>query len=299
MTSVFLIGSKQTDLEIFKYIDDIDIVNVCLVNKSLNKVLNDDKYWLQRFFYFYQKYLKDVNLKTYKMGKTWKQYYIDITRKLKNPYPYYTSAMAFTERRIDVLTLLENFYGIKSVRGVIARKGDTIQCYYTRNGEINGIKEGPCVRVALPEKNNKSVLNYYIVSKLSDRIEEYYNADIIQNSSEFVDHIKLSETIYENGDVLKVTKWNKKGVKIHEEIYDGTICNVTKWFVSGDIKSETHYDNGEKDGIWYYWNRNGEKTTKYFRDGKPVDYVSTAQERANDEAYLAELIQEENIDKFK
>ena len=297
MKSFFSIGSKQTDMEIFKYVDDRDILSLCLVNKSANKILNDDTYWLQRFFYFYQKYFKDVNYKEYKTEKSWKQYYIDITKRIKFPFPYYASAIAFSERRFDVLSLLENFYNIKRVKGVAVRKGDNIVCYYTRNGKFDGIKEGLCLKVKLPEINNKTDLSYHIVSKFPDRIEEYYNAGVIEHSLQFINNIKVSESIYENGDLSKLTKWNKKGVKIYEETYNGIKCNITKWFVSGDMKSETHYDDGKKDGIWYRWNKNGEKFTKYFRDGKAVEYIPTAEESAADDLYIAEMEKQVELQK--
>ena len=292
MKSIFSSGSKQTDLEIFKYVDDKDIVNVCLINKATNKLLSEDKYWLQRFFYFYKKYLKDVNFRSYKVNKTWKEYYIDITRKLKNPFPYYQSAMALAERRMDVLYILQNYHGAK-VKGIITYdEEDNIEYYCTRNGKMSGIKEGPYCSLNLPANSNKSDLNYQIISKFPTRQEKIYRDGIKQSSAEFINNIKIIENIYEDEELKRVTKWNKKGVKIYEEIHDGMICDVTEWFVSGDIKCEKHFDEGKKDGIWYRWNKKGEKSTKYFRDGKKVEYIPTAQERADDAAYLAELLEQ-------
>ncbi len=296
MKSIFSIGSKQTDLEIFKYVDDKDIVNVCLINKEANGLINEEKYWLQRFFHFYKRYLEGVNYKAYKGNKSWKEYYIDITRRLKTPYPHYESALALADKRFDALYMIRNFYDIKG-KGVIMRAKDSVEYYYTRTGKGNGIKEGPYVKINLPSVSEKTELNYQIISKFPTRIEENYKNGDIQSSSEIIDNIKLSESLYEDGEIKKIINWNKKGIKIYEEIYNGSRSDVTEWFVTGEIKCEKHFDEGKKDGIWYRWNKKGDKTTKYFREGKPVEYIPTAEERAADDEYIAEMEKQLELEK--
>ena len=297
MKSFFSIGSKQTDLEIFKYVDDRDILSLCLVNKSANKILNDDTYWLQRFFYFYQKYLKKVNYKEYKTGKSWKQYYIDITKRLKDPFPYYASAIAFTERRFDVLTLLENFHNIKRVKPIMRRKGNTIECYYVRTDKDRDKedrdKEGPYFKVDLPYYDNKSSLNYMIVSKFPNRLEENYISGVIQSAREFFNSVMISERIYEDDDLVKETIWNKKGAKIREEIYQDEKSVVKEWYVNGSIKSESVYKRGKKHGISYRWKKNGEKSIKYYFMGIITESPEETQAR------IVELKRQAQLERLK
>ena len=290
MKSVFSIGSKQTDMEIFKYIGDRDIANVCLVSKSVNKLLNEDKYWLQRFFYIYKRYLKNVNINIYKQEKTWKQYYVDITTQIKTDFPYYSSAMALTQRRFDLIEILKNKFGAEPVQGLMTRDGNFIECYYTRNGKPTGTKEGPYFEVRLPEKDNNTVLDYDMISVFPYRTKKLYISDNIQYSLQFIENVKISEVLYENGNIISTTNWNRKGIKVYSEIINQHKKEIKEWFGNGDIKSECYYVHGKKDGVWYRWDKNGNKTSKYYDNGKAI--LTPAEKRAqveSEKAYENEL----------
>ncbi len=298
MKSIFSIGSKQTDLEIFKYVDDKDIVNVCLINKAANGLLSEEKYWLQRFFHFYKKYLEGVNYKAYKGNKSWKEYYIDITRRLKTPFPHYESALALAERRFEFITLLENFHNIKRVKAIMARDGDLVECYYTRDGKNKGIKEGAYFQITLPEGENKSKLNYMIVSKIPNRIEEHYKADIKQFFREFENGILTHEKLYESNELVKETKCNKNGLRIYEEIRKGETSIIREWFINGNIKSESCYKRGKKHGISYRWKKSGEKSVKYYDKGKIVPSPEERKaQRLAEKAYADEIKRQADLEK--
>ncbi len=297
MKSLFSIGSKQTDLEIFKYINDSDIKNICLINKYANSLLNEEKYWIHRFFYIYGKHIGTLDIKKFKLKKSWKQYYIDVTTQIKNPFPYYSIAIAISSNRIDIFEILRNMVKIKPVKGVLKRKGEMIECYYTRDGTVEGIKEGPYFKVRLPKKNNNHELSYEVISIFPDRLEEFYNEGIIQSSSEFINNIKVSEKIFQQEELIRSIEWNKKGVKIHEEIIDESITYINKWFVNGSIRSKSEYVNGKKNGIWYRWNKTGDETKKFYSEGKRVNYIPTLEEIREDFEYFKEI--QEEVKKFR
>ena len=292
MKSLFSCGSKQTDLEILKYINDCDIKSVCLLNKYANKILNEEKYWIQRFFYIYGSFIDSLDVKKFKIGKNWKQYYIDVTSYIKSPFPYYSMAIATSLNRIDIFEILRNMVKIKPVKGVLKRTGRAIECYYTRDGEIGGIKEGPCFKVDLPKKNDKGNLSYEIISIFPERIEEYYREGMIQSSEEFINDIKIRERIFQAEELVRSTKWNKKGVKIYEEIIEENVSYVKKWFVNGGIKLKSEYLNGKKNGIWYHWSKTGEETKKFYSHGKEVPYIPSFEEIRADFEYFKEIQEE-------
>ncbi len=290
-------GNKQTDMEIFKYIDDKDMVSVCSVNKYTNSLLNEEKYWIQRFFYIYGKY-DNMDVKKYKEGKSWKEYYIEMALQIRHPFPYYSVAMATALKRLDIRNILLKKFDIHPVKRVFTRVGKEIEYYYTRDGDPDGIKEGPYFKIYLLKKNNNG-LDYQILSLFPTRLEEYYSENVLRSSTEYIDNIKTEERIYELGRLIKSTKWTKKGVKIYEEICDEYRNSIKEWFISGEQKSEGEYEYGKKDGIWYRWNKKGDKTTKYFREGKPVDYIATPEELAYEAEYLAEMKREIELLKIK
>jgi hypothetical protein len=64
-----LTGIKDTDLLILKELDDKDLFQMCLVNKSVNRACKDENFWRERF-------IKNFgDLKEYKL-ETWRQYYL-------------------------------------------------------------------------------------------------------------------------------------------------------------------------------------------------------------------------------
>ncbi len=296
MKTLFSCGSKQTDLEIFKYINDADIKSVCLLNKHANQILNEEKYWIQRFFYIYGSFINNLDVKKFKIGKSWKQYYIDVTSYIKSPFPYYSMAIATSLNRIDIFEILRNMVKIKPVKGVLKRTGGAIECYYTRDGKIEGIKEGPYFKVDLPKKNEKGNLSYEVVSVFPERIKEDYKEGMMQSSEEFINDIKISEKIFQDEELVRWTKWNKKGVKIYEETIEENVSYINKWFVSGSIKLKSEYLNGKRNGIWYHWSKTGEETKKFYSHGKEVPYIATLEEIREDFEYFKEI--QEEVRKF-
>ena len=289
MESLFSTGSKQTDLEIFKYIDDKDIRNVCMINKYANKLLNDEKFWIARFFYVYGKYLGQDSVKRFKIDKTWKRYYIDVKKYIEYPFPFYSSALALSLNRHDILQILSNIFKIQNVKPVMEIVNDSFNYYYTRDGTHHGIKEGVYYRFDASEIEKIGKININIISKIANRKEKIYNGNIIQSAITYYQNNKISEKIYIDGEIVKSIKYNKNGNKVFEQIVEGTCKVIKEWFINGDIKSESSYIDDKKNGVWNKWNKKGEKVTKYYSEGKLVPYITPLKETLEIHEYFCNL----------
>jgi hypothetical protein len=278
MKSIFCKGLKQTDYEIFKYVDDKDIGNLCLLNSYSNQIINENNFWLQRFFYKYGKYVEDIDIKYFQSKKkNWREYYIEIYKYIKNPFPFYSSAMALSLERDDVLSILENILKIQNVINVVVkhREENELEYYYTRNGNPNGIKEGYHYTIELNNLSG-STFSHLFVSKRKNRTEKIYKNGFLLSVIVYEENKIILLTKYEKYGT-KTTKWNKKEVKIYEEDDFNGQKNIKEWFVDGKIKSEKFFHNGKKTGIWSKWNKKGEKTEKYYLNDKLKPFKPTTQ----------------------
>ena len=291
MKTLFSIGIKQTDFEIFKYKDDKDIVNVCQVSKYANKLLNEEKFWIARFFHVYGKYIGKNNIKTFKNNISWKQYYIDVSKYIKMKFPYYSSALALSRNRYDVLQVLVNMLKIKNVKPVIQTM-DSVNYFYTRDGTENGIKEGIYYTVAYEDVEHFEAINPVIICKVPDRKEKVYNNNIIQSAVKYSQNKKIYEKIYQDEEAIKIFRYNKHEIKVFEEITEDRHTSIREWFMNGDIKSESLYFDNKKNGIWNKWNKKGEKITKYYSDGKLVPYITPWEETRVIHEYFSNLRQQ-------
>jgi len=281
MKSIFSNGIKQTDYEIFNYLDDKDIKNICLLNKYANQIVNENDFWIQRFFHKYGKYVKNINIKNYQFGKkNWKEYYIDVYKYITNPFPYYSSAMALFSERYDVLSIIENVLKINNVKKVIVKhpEENKFEYYYTRDGEIDGVKEGYHYTFNLDEIKYLN-FDHLSISRKGNKTEKLYKNGIILSSTVYENKIKIMEITYEKNE-SKTVKWNKKGIKIYEEKEFNCQKHIKEWFVDGKIKCEKFYHNEKKTGTWTRWNKKGGKNEKYYindklKPFKPISHLES------------------------
>ena len=74
-----LTGNRNVDMLILSKLEDVDLVNVCKVNKIANDLCNDQGFWMNKILNKFP----EVGLKTlkrYKRDRTWSEYYIDDLR---------------------------------------------------------------------------------------------------------------------------------------------------------------------------------------------------------------------------
>lgn len=74
----YLTGNRDTDTMILLFADDKDILNLCLTNKNIAKICDDDFFWEKRFIHKYG----EANIK-YKGDLSWKIFYLQILHYLK------------------------------------------------------------------------------------------------------------------------------------------------------------------------------------------------------------------------
>jgi hypothetical protein len=277
MKSIFCKGIKQTDYEIFKYIDDKDIRSICLLNRYANQIINEDNFWLERFFYKYGEYIENVDIKKFRHGKNWRDYYIDVYKYINDPFPYYSSAMASFFKRYDVLSIFENMLKIENVKNVIVKhkEENELEYFYTRDGTSDGIKEGYHYTFYLDELTDLN-FNYLFISRKTNKTEKIYKNGNILSKIVYENKNKILEIIYGNKGINTI-KWNKKGVKIYEENDFNGQKQIKEWFVDGKIKSEKFYHNDKKTGTWLKWNKKGEKIEKYYLNDKLKPYKPMTQ----------------------
>ena len=76
-----LTGNKDVDFIILNKLDDIDLVNICQVNKQAKTLCNDQDFWLNRIMLKFP-YLGLNVLNKHKQERLWNQYYIQDLRKI-------------------------------------------------------------------------------------------------------------------------------------------------------------------------------------------------------------------------
>lgn len=152
-------GNKDVDIEILNKIKDEDLADICNTNKYLHDLCQSEDFWNARFRKIFLPYLLDLDILKYKGDASWKEYYNWLSSSLTDSYPYFISANASELDREDVLILLEKVRHIKNVSSVYIHNQYETGKYYTRDGKINGIKEG-LYMTYYPNGNKKSKKEY-------------------------------------------------------------------------------------------------------------------------------------------
>lgn len=245
------IGTKDTDFEILKYVEDKDIRKICLLNRYSNQTINSEKFWLQRFFQKYGLYLKNMDINYYRSEMSWKKYYIQVNQYVNCFFPYFSSALALAANRYDICVLLNKIRKINNV--IKIEKEDRV--FYTRNGNIDGIKEGE-----------------ETVSNKTNNIKRLYQSDKL-----------LKEIIYKNNVIKSIKIWDQKNsCMLYEKWNNGTIILSEKLEIISSLKfSESKYENGKiksvgkylnnrREGIWYIFDRNENLTIVQYNKGKKL-----------------------------
>ena len=299
MNSVFEYGIKQTDIEIFKHVDDKDIKNLCIVNRRINSLLNEDKFWIQRFFHVYGKFLKNLDVKKYKIGKTWKEYYIDTRSYVKTVFPYYSSARALLKNRQDILEVLQNFHEIRNVKNVTVKNDEEVEYYFTRDGSFDDIKEGKYFKVSqevikkmlVENKELRHNSTFDIVSQAPNRLQSIFKNGELTKTSTFRKNVKIYEEVHMLEKKIYTT-WSSKGTMIKQRIVTNDKEHHQEWFATGNKKCQKEYRNGKKNGIWKKWNKTGQEIVSYYSDGRKALFIPSQEESLSMERFLATLEKE-------
>ena len=76
-----LTGVKDLDIKILGELEDVDLVNICQVNKQADEICKDQGFWLNRIMLKFPYLSLDV-LNKYKDNRSWSEYYINDLRKI-------------------------------------------------------------------------------------------------------------------------------------------------------------------------------------------------------------------------
>lgn len=253
MQSIFgQVGVKDTDFEILKHVDDRNIKNLCLLNRYSNKTINSDSFWIQRVFQKYGKYLENTRLIDYKGDRTWKEYYIEIKQYVENDFPYYYSALSLAAQRYDLFLLIGKMRQA-IVRQVNLSNEETNSVYYTRNGQEEGMKEG----------------YEYVFNKGSTEERIHKSGRLLQETISTGN--KKVRKIYDRNEI-HIYKWKNDGPLLHKEIFNTTLKKrmVEKWFVNGKPRSKGDYVRNKKQGTWETYDKNGNKSSIFYHEGKKI-----------------------------
>ena len=263
-------GVKDVDRFILLKIDsEKDLARTFQVNKYFNSFFFEDRFWIDRFFDRYGKHLGNTDVSKYQKNKKWRKYYYEVTKAVLSHFPYMVSAIykdsEKRNRRYDILNIMKNALKIKHVKKVCIDYGSIEEEYFTRDGEIDGVREGfgfaeQIIDIGQEYRWDRFYRNGFIMT------ETYIENKVLKTLKDFYP--------YNGNNILKKIQYSVKGEVLQEEDYldDGesdskNIRIVKKYFSNGSPKAEGILLDDKKQGDWTFWNKNGVKTVKtYHKD---------------------------------
>jgi len=260
-------GVKDVDRLILRKIDsEKDLAIVFQVDRYAHDFYNDEKFWIERFFDKYGKYLEDENVLKYKASRKWRDYYYEMTRAALSYFPYFMSAMYLDgndeKRRNDILKVLERARKIQHVQKIYADHGDTTEEFFTRGGEYEGVREG------------MGVLEHYTDEKMIQVISIYRNGFTLEENHFENNRIKKYKKFYPFGEnsISKNIEFSvNKQILLKEKISETGIKRVERFFADGKPRSKgVMLPKNKKHGRWIFFSKSGEVTEKNYHRGRLV-----------------------------
>jgi hypothetical protein len=145
---MFPINIKDINEQILQNLPDKDLVNACQTNRQLREICQRDNFWLNRIRIKFP-YL-DLNvLNEYKSGKSWNEYYIELSRlDLKDPYTIWNVGLEYDSedyllmalaKGVDVNSNISEDFGVPTAIGFasINNKMDLAKFLIKNGADIN------------------------------------------------------------------------------------------------------------------------------------------------------------------
>lgn len=262
-------GIRDLDkLILLKLDDEKDLYSACKINKYFYSIYQEDNFWMLKFFNRFGLYLDKKDVSKYRQDKSWKEYYLELYKVIFSKYPYFISALYTDEevKRHDILTLLEKIAKINNVTKVYLAHGDLItEEYYTRDGDIDGVREG-----------------LGVFSQTIDRTEHcwerlYRNGFTLIETYSQNNNLKYYQEYRGKGAnrISKHVQFSSKGKIVREEIFEKKtrFCLVTSYFVNGKLRSKGLKLKGNKHGKWQYFSKDGTLNEKTYHLGKKLSRI--------------------------
>lgn len=179
--SVVLTGIKDTDLLILQRLDDKDLLQACLVNKSINKACKDESFWRNRS-------LEKFPLASeYKLeNETWRHFYLKFVHyisKYGNPAHLLRQACFIGDLSLVVYSLERNAANV-DIEG-------NLPLLLANQGSFYDVIKYLILHGADPNVNNGNVLHWQCA---------HGNLDIVQF---LIEHGSLSHINSRNGLALR------------------------------------------------------------------------------------------------
>ena len=229
---------------ILNNLNDEDLSKVCVINKYVYSLCQDESFWANRFIKTYEIYYDNIeSIKNFKDNVSWKEYYLWISDLINDRNPYYVFAQAFKAGRFDVVGIL---YGMKHV-----------------------------VTHAIEFPTGGGMVQTYIKLKWVDTIDKNVDMEEVRKFLGYTneqDVGKDSVTFYKfltdpnlNPDTLKTQLIGPFTIKFDSgEMIEGNFGENGWDHYEGDYKS--YYSNGNLKREAYYVNNEKEREEKNFYD---------------------------------
>ena len=170
---------KDITYKITENLDDKDIINLSLINKYHNKILNEEEYWRRRFFTKFKNILPDeVNI--YK--ENWKKYYFLVNKWLSDDSIIDSIKFSIKKDRCDLLSMIYtkydrdykmNFYEFDKNCNILnpqyfCIQNDSIKCYKLYNPKPSSL--GDCI-----DLDSHKILEYLSEYIIEDDLINLFN----------------------------------------------------------------------------------------------------------------------------
>jgi len=225
-------SDKNIDTLILNKLNDEDLSNVCLINKYVYSLCQDDNFWMKRFLERYGKYYDNIEeIEGFKSNASWKEYYLWLTDIIENPNSYYMFAHALHLHRKDVTRIL---YEMKNI-------------YVEKLDIENGEQKGTFLYVKIPFDIND-------IGKMSIKeFEEKILPLLLPNID--VDENRVGPfRIYIQGVLIQEGNSSGYGKNKYEGEYK-------EFFPNGALKKKVFFINGTIDGDFIEYYTNGQIST--------------------------------------
>ena len=122
---------KNLSFEILNKLDDKSLVSFCSTSKEGQSLCKNQTFWQRRSIDRFGKYLSLDTMKVFKADRSWSDYYIELSKKLRSEHPAYEAAKALEYGRKDIEELLRKTKGVE----MEFIKDPEIEFYQDKNDE--------------------------------------------------------------------------------------------------------------------------------------------------------------------
>ena len=267
-------SDKNIDMLILNNLDDEDLSKVCVINKYVYSLCQNETFWTNRFINKYGKYYQDIeSMKKFKGEMSWKEYYLWISDLINDRSPYYVSAQARKADRDDIIAILYEMKHVLTYPLTYVLDDSTLQTYVkhdlpdTDDKDINITEVRKVLDIPEEYKITKNEINMY---KLANN---YYSFDDIREHliGPFILKLNTGETLEGN--------FGENGWEYYEggfKYYNSSGKLMSEGFYVKNLKEgeeKIFYDDGSIKKIVKYKSGIKQEETTYLKNGEIIDHI--------------------------